>query len=170
MAAVNCKGADFCRLSEEILSRGASLRFRAQGNSMGPFIRDGDILVIAPIVDVSHVQPGDVILFRQGARVLAHRLLSRRGDGGQTLRVKGDAHIKPDPPLRADRVLGKVTSVERAGRTVDLERRIVRLAALWLWSTPPFVGSRAYALWRAARRTLVRAAHLVVGSGPFRSC
>ena len=164
MTLVTCEGTDFCQLSEEILTRGASLHFRARGNSMRPFIKDGDVLVITP-VDISEVQRGDVILFRQGERALVHRLVSRRGEEGETLIVKGDAHLRPDPPLQADLVLGKVTRVRRDGRRVNLDRGVLRWAGVRLWGTPPFWGSRVYHLLTKAQRGLAQVAGWAAGWG-----
>ena len=164
MTLVTCEGTDFCQLSEEILTRGASLRFKAKGNSMRPFIKDGDVLVITP-VDFSEVQRGDVILFRQGERALVHRLVSRRGDEGEILIVKGDAYLSPDPPLHADQVLGKVTRVGRDGRRVNLDRGVWRWAGVRLWGTPPFWGSRVYHLLTQAQRGLAQVAGWAAGWG-----
>ena len=51
----------------EILGRGENMRFRASGGSMMPFLRDGDIVEIAPLRKVDY---GDVVLhlFSPGQR------------------------------------------------------------------------------------------------------
>jgi len=41
--------AVFTRLAKDVLGRGASFRFQARGNSMTPFIRDGDVIAIVPM-------------------------------------------------------------------------------------------------------------------------
>ena len=169
MVTVNCASAEFSDLSAEILARGALLRFRAQGDSMRPFIRGGDILVIAPI-EGEQARAGDAILFRQGNRLLVHRLLGRSGEGGNTLILKGDAHLRPDRPLGADQVLGRVTALERAGRTVDVERTLPRLVHRLLWGSAPFIGSRVYRCWLRVRGAIFRMARRATATDATRGC
>ena len=153
MAVVDCEGTDFYVLSKDILARGASLRFRARGNSMRPFIQDGDMLSIEPI-EASRVQIGDVILFGQGGRVLAHRAIKRHIENEGMLIVKGDSHLRPDRPVHPDQVLGKVTSIEREGELISLDRGVSKLAGvlLLLWGKAPFLGCRVYLLLGKAKR------------------
>jgi len=151
MAVINCEGTDFYVLSKDALARGASLRFRARGNSMRPFIKDGDILNIKPI-EATEVQIGDVILFRQGRRILVHRVVKRRVEPEVMLIVKGDSRLRPDGPVHPDQLLGKVTGVERGGRTINVDRGVVKLAGTLLWGNAPFLGCRIYLLLGKAKR------------------
>ena len=121
---------------------------------MRPSIRDGDILLVAPI-DSSQVQRGDVILFQQGERVLVHRVLGRCRANQERLIVKGDAHWKPDPPLSTQQVLGRVVGLERSGNIIELVRRRRRLAAARLCSGALYLGSRAFSLLRKAQRSIL---------------
>lgn len=151
MAVINCEGIDFYTLSKDILARGTSLRFQARGNSMRPFIKDGDILGIKPI-EATEVQVGDVILFRQGGRILVHRVVKRHVENEVMLIVKGDSHLRPDGPVHPDQLLGKVTSVEREGKKISLDRGVSKLAGALLWGKAPFLGCRIYRLLGKAKR------------------
>ena len=151
MAIIDCEGVDFYLLSKDVLARGASLRFRARGNSMRPFVKDGDMLSIEP-TEATKVQIGDVILFWQEGRVLVHRVVKTRIENEGMLMAKGDSHLRPDRPVHPDQVLGKVTSVEREGKRISLARGVPRLAGVLLWGKAPFLGCRIYLLLGKAKR------------------
>src|SRR3972149_9018543 len=87
-----CKRADFVELSEEIMDKGACLRFRARGFSMRPFIRDGDFITVSPIEN-SSIRIGDVVFYSTAEnKVIAHRVIKKYGKNGNVkLLIKGDA-------------------------------------------------------------------------------
>lgn len=111
------KGLDFVELSNEILACGCKLRFRAKGGSMHPFIRDGDILVIAPI-DAWKISLGDVIFHRiKGGGVAAHRVIKKFFQGGKLIFItKGDSSSGYGDKVLLEEVLGRVIAIERNGR------------------------------------------------------
>lgn len=122
---------DFAVLSAELIENTGGLRFRARGRSMVPCIRDGDILTVEK-VDPSHLRTGEVILGKVSDNLLlAHRIIARKGDSWT---ICGDALIQHDPPLPADRIMGRVSSIERGEDKIDmtaLPRRLSgRLRAL----------------------------------------
>jgi hypothetical protein len=47
---LSLSGAALLALARDVLARGAQVRFRARGSSMSPFIRDRDILTLAPVL------------------------------------------------------------------------------------------------------------------------
>jgi hypothetical protein len=120
----------FPDIVSECLRAGHLVRFRAPGSSMHPTIRSGDTLLIAPI-DPAALHRGDIILYASASRILAHRVIAiirRPGTGaagaqpacsGVEFVLKGDGCPEPDPPVGGDRVLGKITAVERNGRRID---------------------------------------------------
>lgn len=85
-------------------------------------LAEGDSLWVQPVpVDV--LQPGDVVAFRSGKMVLAHRIVGRSGENFLT---QGDGNWRRDSALLApDQVLGRVDAREHAGvrRTVVGGRR-----------------------------------------------
>jgi signal peptidase I len=119
----------------DALARGSSVRFRADGDSMYPTIRSGEsITVVAVAADA--VVPGEILLYRRGVRLLAHRVVAVTTSGaGRVFELRGDAKASSDAPVGADAVVGKVVAVRRRGRTVSLcgpaaqARRAVRRAA-----------------------------------------
>ncbi len=98
--------------------RGASLRTPVHGWSMTPFIRDGDVVTIAPIGPAGP-RLGDVLAVElaQGSLLVIHRVV-RRVDRGWLLR--GDNAMAPDGVVPPEQVLGRVVRVQRLGREVRL--------------------------------------------------
>jgi hypothetical protein len=111
----------FLDVAAELLSLGYGVRFRANGKSMHPTIQDGETVTVEP-VEPSDVKRGDVILYRRGLRVIAHRVeVIRRGCSRVALLfLRGDASDSSDQPVRPEQVLGKVVSVTRGVRRIDL--------------------------------------------------
>jgi hypothetical protein len=117
----------FRALVEEALAAGTVVRFRAEGTSMHPTIRDGDVITIAP-VSSGDVVRGDVLLCRRDARMLAHRLVAVTTRGAERrFHFRGDAVAGCDAPVGADALVGKVISVCRYGRAAPFGGRGARL-------------------------------------------
>jgi signal peptidase I len=103
------------------------VRFRAEGISMYPTIRDGEAITVAPVAS-EDVVSGDVLLCRHGTRVLAHRVVGVSICGGaRVFALRGDAKAACDPPVASDAVVGKVIGVNRNGRVIALSGRAARL-------------------------------------------
>jgi hypothetical protein len=110
-----------------VVGRGDCVRFRARGVSMLPFIHEGDLLTVGPWRP-GPLKVGDVIAFQrlQADRVSVHRVVKTLNDG---VVAKGDAAVNVDGVIPFDRVLGRVSKVERDGREVRAglgpERRLL---------------------------------------------
>ncbi|MHC5229556.1 signal peptidase I [Enterococcus sp. LJL99] len=88
----------------------------------------GDI-VILKMTKGEDVRKNDIITFTvgDGSRYLTHRMVDRKdelnGEKGNYIITKGDANQSNDPPITADRVVGKVIfSVPKAGNILDFVR------------------------------------------------
>ena len=99
----------FLDLCHRLLSAGHRVRFRAHGTSMGNAIRDGELITVEP-VQPSAVRCGDVLLFHQSQRPVAHRVVSIDGDSNRVVQfiVRGDAKKADDAPVKPDQILGRV--------------------------------------------------------------
>ncbi len=98
--------------------KGAALRTTARGFSMQPFIRDKDILTITPLKN----QPpsvGDVVAFTQPAtgRLVIHRIIGRTSKGWI---IKGDNCFEPDGVVPDEKIIGRVSRIERGTEDVKL--------------------------------------------------
>lgn len=88
----------------------------------------GDI-VIVKLMDGDKVKKNDIVTFSvgDGSRYLTHRMVERKdelnGEKGAFLITKGDANKSNDPPITADRVLGKVViAVPKVGSLIEFAR------------------------------------------------
>lgn len=112
---------------EEALTNGTVVRFRAEGASMYPTIRDGEAITVAA-VSSEEVVRGDVLLCRHGNRVLAHRLVRVTECGAERFfELRGDAKASCDAPVGGDAVVARVIGVRRNGRVIPLSGRAARL-------------------------------------------
>jgi len=141
--SIECGDAEFDALAQAILDEGLTLRFRAKGMSMHPFVRSGDLLYVRAVApDQVHI--GELVMFRiAGSRVAVHRVLRRtRLEGKAAFVIKGDRIEQPDGIVPAEKILGQVIARERNGVRIDLTtpaRRLVKAGIAWLSPVWPAV-------------------------------
>lgn len=118
-------------LMTAVLARGRAFRFKARGWSMTPFIRDGDVITIVPIVG-DRCRLGDVVAFThpETGRLVVHRIIDRMD---ADYLIQGDSSLgETDGIIRHDQLLGQVSGVERNGRRVWLGIGAERKVIAWL--------------------------------------
>jgi signal peptidase len=105
-------------LLKDILSKGAECRFKAKGHSMSPFIKDGDVVTVSPLLPASP-GIGDVVAFihKETGRLLIHRIVGRNGE---SYLIRGDNTLEGDGLIHKANILGFVTKVERNEKEVLL--------------------------------------------------
>lgn len=137
---MNCNSTDFLKLSKEILTRGNKLRFQARGESMFPFIRDGDILEIEPAGE-KKIRLGDVVFYRAGDKhAVAHRIVKKITQGNKSIFItKGDSGTGEGERVCHEQILGRVETVERAGRTIHINKGLNRLLSRLYVGIFPFL-------------------------------
>jgi signal peptidase I len=118
---LNTDQAGFLELSQELLDRGALLRFQAHGSSMYPFIKNGDIIIVEQR-NGSSVSRGDIIFYRRpDGSPTAHRLVEIKSRGNSIVLItKGDAMKYADPPVIDKHVMGRVITIEGQGKKLRL--------------------------------------------------
>lgn len=128
-------------LLRAMVERGRSLRTRVRGFSMSPFIRDNDVLTIAPM-NGRAPRIGEVVAFvlLDTGRLAIHRIIARVGSGWL---VRGDNSPKADGVVARQNILGVVTRVERNGHDVRLGLGAQAQLIAWL--------QRAHVLMRAVQ-------------------
>jgi hypothetical protein len=114
----------FTVVADSLLDAGFKLRFRAGGHSMGSAVRDGEHVTVAP-VDARDIDVGDIVLCQTWRGPLAHRVqwIERAAAGAARFVLRGDASFEDDRPVAAGQLRGRVVSVERDGRAIDLAVR-----------------------------------------------
>jgi signal peptidase I len=127
---LSLRGPALQDLLRAVLARGASIRFRAKGTSMHPFIRDGDVVTVSPLVG-SGPRTGDVVAFchPETGRLVLHRIVAKQ-EGGYLIR--GDNCPEADGVISSDTLLGIVSRTERCGSQVTLGRGPERLVIAFL--------------------------------------
>ncbi len=131
---LNLKREDFVSIAHGVLDRGRILRFKAKGGSMSPFIRNGDVVEVAPLK--GRINLGDIILYHSscGSPVI-HRVIQRNKE---SIITKGDSVSNSDQPIFSKQVLGRVVAVEKNGWCIRLDKSTVRLLNIILALTSPF--------------------------------
>lgn len=135
LLTIPCTSAAFSELSTEVLRVGFSLRFQAHGISMMPLVRDADILLVEP-VDPSTLKIGEIVLCSNApGHVVIHRIVQRtKGSSIIRFLVKGDRAATPDGWLSPDQIFGRLTSIERDGRTIHMSQpamHLLNMVATW---------------------------------------
>lgn len=143
--ASNSEKAHAAELVSRLLHEEQEVELRIKGSSMSPFLRSGDVVVLAPLGGRSP-GTGDVVAVRRSTGVLVHRVVGRRGASLLTL---GDAVGRLDVPAAPEDVVGRAVAVRRGGRRRRLGLGPERYLIAWLSRC----GILA-ALWRTRRRFL----------------
>jgi hypothetical protein len=112
-------GQALLEIMEAVLQKGRPFRFQARGFSMSPFIRDGDILTIAPLSPgrpqwgkvAAFIDPGDGLLILHRVIGVRKRAFLTRGDHPSN---------EKDGWIPRENLLGLVTEVERNGGKIHL--------------------------------------------------
>jgi signal peptidase I len=105
-------------MENKIYFRNGLLGVRLKGTSMGPFVRDGDMVIIKKITS-DKIRVGDIILYRIGEDFFAHRVLKRIANN--LFALKADAVTGIDRNVRVEEVIGKVVCIARGNRAANLQ-------------------------------------------------
>ena len=101
---------DFYGIAKEILEKGNTFEFIAGGESMSPFIKDGDKVVLQP---PGSLNIGNIALCRTAEyRLILHRIVRVTGAGVIT---RGDACFTDDGFTSFDYTIGKLVKVSGRG-------------------------------------------------------
>jgi len=113
-----------------IFERGASIRMTVFGNSMFPFIRNGDLITISPN-DEMLPEVGDMVAFEQARnqKLIIHRLIRKEE---KKFVMKGDNCQDEDEAVPISHLLGIVTQVERKNRVRNFGISQFKICATWL--------------------------------------
>ena len=106
-------------LVAEALRRFSEVRFVARGSSMLPSIYPGDCLTVRTF-GAETPRRGEIILYQRGGEFCVHRIVGILNEGATLIyELRGDALTDYDPPVAASGLLGRVTSLERRGVSLE---------------------------------------------------
>ena len=114
-----------CELAMEVVRTFGRVRLRVMGTSMAPSLLPGDLISVQRAY-LDEIAPGDIVMFAQRERLFVHRVAARSvlstADGPEEpcLITRGDRHRHDDPGVSASQLLGRVVSIERGNRNVEL--------------------------------------------------
>lgn len=148
---ISITNVDTIELIRAVMAKRASFRFRADGYSMTPFVRFGDIITIVPHGECP-IPVGAVVAFIQpsGGNLTVHRVVARKGD---SYLIKGDNVWGFDGIIPGENILGRVHKTERNGKTRSLGLGKEGFLIAFLSSRLAFF-SMAMIVWKIIRPTL----------------
>ncbi len=117
----------------DVMAHGQMFRFAAPGFSMSPFIRDRDVITLAPY-ERTTCRIGAVVAFVRPwtGQLVVHRVIAASEDGW---RIKGDNNPEEDGLIPHDAIICQVIKVERDGKNIQHglgpERTIIALLSRW---------------------------------------
>lgn len=141
-------------LVRSVLDKGASFRFRSSGFSMSPFIKDGDVVTVAPLWGTTPGL-GDVVVFTHPCtgKLVIHRVVGKRPD---SYLIKGDNLPEGGDLVPKTNILGHVARVERDGQEVFLGLGLERFLIAFL--TRRGLLPLLFPVWRFVRLLIRRLA------------
>jgi signal peptidase I len=114
-----------CGLAEEVVRNFGEVRLRVFGTSMVPSVLPGD-LVLVHRANMEEISTSEIVLFLQMGRLFVHRVVDRKimaaADGHEEsfLITRGDRQRDHDAPVSSSELLGRVVSIERDHRKIEL--------------------------------------------------
>jgi signal peptidase len=112
-------------LVEEVVRSIAEVHLRVLGTSMVPAMFPGDLVSILR-ASLDEISLGEVVLFLQNGRMLVHRVVGRNqvpaaGHPEEPyLITRGDRLRHDDPTVSSREFLGRMVSIERNNRNIEL--------------------------------------------------
>jgi signal peptidase I len=108
-----------------LLSEGKTIRIKAHGYSMYPSIKPGSTILIEPLNIKGLPVRGEIIAIKRANGLVVHRLSSTTKINGTDLYIaRGDSNAWADEPVRIDKIVGRVISLEWTGENNRSDLRI----------------------------------------------
>jgi signal peptidase len=102
------------QLITHVIQKNGWIELPAQGTSMYPFIKKGDICRFIAC-ETSSIRKGDIILFRTSlGSLVAHRFYQSKSINHQIqYHFKGDTNLGHDEAIAHDQIIGKLNWIRR---------------------------------------------------------
>lgn len=137
-------------LLKRTINKDGWLELPAYGNSMFPYIQQGDICRFIPC-DPKLIKKGDVILFiSKAGQLIAHRyIMNQFKNDKRVYMFKGDTNLGYDEMIEQEQILGKLVLIKKQNITYTPNQFISILWGKVILSTPVFSGIlRKYLNWK----------------------
>jgi ATP-binding cassette subfamily B protein len=113
--------------AEALLEDNHHLSFSMRGNSMYPTLKAGDVGFVEKCSSVD-LNIGDIIVFKQNGKLIAHRLISIIVENEiQLFIAKGDKNSHPDKPFSIEALIGKVYSFQRKKKVKRIDSAYMKM-------------------------------------------
>jgi signal peptidase I len=112
-------------LGFSLLAEGKSLRVRADGYSMYPFIKPGSVITVEPYGKEEMPAEGEIIAWKREQTLIVHRLIHISKQGTE-FTSRGDSCRYADRPLLREQIAGRVICVEDTAGNPRTGRELVR--------------------------------------------
>lgn len=100
-------------ISFKLLAEGKTIRAKAEGYSMYPFIKPGSIVLLGPVNDSITIIPGEIIAWKRESGFVLHRLTGIVKNGNEIHFItRGDSCLQEDQPLSREQIAGRVIMIE----------------------------------------------------------
>ena len=100
-------------MSVSLLSEGKTIRIKAHGYSMYPTIKPGTVILIEPVRKKGPPGVGEIVAIKKEKGIIVHRIVKVISEEGVRKYIaRGDSNSRPDLPVTADVIIGRVTGVE----------------------------------------------------------
>lgn len=136
-------------VGERLLASGHRVWFRLGGMSMYPYLLPDDKAEVA-FSNIDDLKLGQVIVFNQNGKWLAHRLVAKMND---RLVAQGDSILRPDLPISFDNFKGVVVARDRSGALKTLNPNSVY--SFWMVNFKP-LAQLLIRVYLKFKRTLTR--------------
>ncbi|MBG9368166.1 S24/S26 family peptidase [Streptococcus sp. NLN64] len=121
---------------------------QAQGNSMYPALRNGDLVTLESLDSFGEIHVGDIVLYRRRDRILVLHRVARIQNGALILNGDNCTYFEyPD----ADQVIAVLVNYQRRGRTADF-RNMKSSLYRWFWCKPWILRFFILKVYRKLRR------------------
>lgn len=126
--------ADIAELSQVILQKNRSFSCKVHGNSMIPFIFNGDVITFRKF-DISKISVYDVVIFESSKGGLTvHRIVSKRND---TFMIRGDSNCQYTQMINADSIIGRLSQIKRRDKIIRINEGIYHfMGYIWVKMYP----------------------------------
>jgi len=130
MKSIQLSNNEFFDLTKKVLREGKSVDIRVKGNSMRPFLFNGEVVTIAPLLPQSELTEGLIVLADTDfGQVMMHRI---RRITGERIIMQGDGNLYQREEIRREQIFGIAKTFRKGERNLSLYTPARRMAArMW---------------------------------------